>query len=100
LKNALSALSRKGNRFVLLVDGAMSPSYTHEGWYLSHAGQGDGIWIGPGADAQTAMRVSYGSGDKMGGDIEGDQGYVLISGRARFAQFIHMRHEVSESKDR
>lgn len=100
LKNALSALSRKGNRFVLLVDGAMSSSYTHEGWYLSHAGQGDGIWIGPGADAQTAMRVSYGSGDKMEGDIEGDQGYVLISGRARFAQFIHMRYEVSESKGR
>lgn len=96
LKNELGALKRKGTRFVLLIDSSQHGSSLREGWYLKHAGQGDGIWIGSGADSSTPFRVSYGSGDKMLGDIERDQGYTLSSGRARKAQFIHIADEKKE----
>lgn len=96
LKNELGALKRKGTRFVLLIDSSQHGSSLREGWYLKHAGQGDGIWIGSGADSSTPFRVSYGSGDKMLGDIERDQGYTLSLGRARKAQFIHIADEKKE----
>ena len=96
LKEELGNLKRKGSRFVLFIDNAQNATSLREGWYLKHVGQGDGMWIGSGADSSIPFRVSYGSGDKMVGDIETDQGYTLTSGRARRVQFIYLPEEEME----
>lgn len=86
---ALRAMRRSSARLVILVDGNNDVTYAREGWYMAHQSANDGIWLGNGADSQTAIRATYGAGDKLASGIPADQGYVITTGRPRKAHYLN-----------
>lgn len=87
-RERLRGMRRKSSRLVVLVDSVADASWSREAWYAAHAGQADGLWVGPGADSQTAIRVSYGAGDKMVAGDARDQGYVVVAGCPRRVRLV------------
>lgn len=86
---ALRAMRRSSARLIILVDGNNDVTYAREGWYMAHQSANDGIWLGNGVDSQTAIRATYGAGDKLASGIPADQGYVITTGRPRKAHYLN-----------
>lgn len=88
LKRLLQALPLAGSVRVLLVDAVADVSYGYDDWFKAHITNKDGLWIGPGLDAQTAISTSYTPGLQPDSAMRRARGYLVEGGAPRLVRLV------------
>ena len=73
---------------ILLFDAAGDATYSQEAWFKSQIGPKDGLWVGEGLDAQSAVQVAYGVGQRVDPEVKGARGYLVSGGRMRNVKLL------------
>ena len=73
---------------VLLVDAVADVSYGYDDWFKAHITNKDGLWIGPGLDAQTAISTSYTPGLQPDSAMRRARGYLVEGGAPRLVRLV------------
>ncbi|MGN0034375.1 MAG: FtsK/SpoIIIE domain-containing protein, partial [Coriobacteriales bacterium] len=86
----------EGPAFVLF-DGAMDCGYGPEEWFKAQIGSRDGIWVGEGIDAQSAIQIGYTpGGERPDPGVKGPRGYVVRSGKIRRVKLLSETQDEKE----
>lgn len=86
-KRLLQCLALTDAVRVMLFDAVADVSYGYDDWFKAQMTNKDGLWIGPGIDAQTAFSVSY---TKFAPDraMRVERGYAIEGGAPRLVRLV------------
>ncbi|WP_102371681.1 type VII secretion protein EssC [Enorma phocaeensis] len=86
-KQHLQSLALTDAVRVMLFDAAADVSYGYDDWFKAQMTNRDGLWIGPGIEAQTAFNVSY---TKFVPDhaMRAERGYAIEGGTPRLVRLV------------
>lgn len=96
LKRLLQGLPLAGSVRLLLIDAVADVSYGYEDWFKAHLTNKDGLWIGPGMDAQTTLSTNYMSGMQPDTAMRSGRGYFVEGGAPRLVRLVSMRDDTTE----
>ncbi len=91
--NEIKALLRglslvKSQVRLLLIDSVVDATYNYEDWFKAHTSSRDGLWIGPGVDAQTVITTTY-TRQKVAVDAKCEnKGYLIEGGIPRLVHLL------------
>ena len=83
----------------LLADAVSSATYSGEEWFKLQVGLKEGLWIGPGADSQSSIGISYNGNKRLTPDsqMKDSRGFAVDAGDARLVRLVEL--EANEDKE-
>lgn len=95
IKDFLKNLQPNGKVSVILMDTANDASYSYEDWFKAHLTNRDGLWVGPGIEAQSAISTTYNGRLLSDSKMSPHLGYLVEGGITRL---VHVTaHEEERS---
>ncbi len=94
-KEYLKGLQPGGDVSVILMDTANDASYGYDDWFKAHLTSRDGLWIGPGIEAQSAISATYNGRLRPDAKMDATLAYLVEGG---ITCLVHVAAENSEEK--
>ncbi len=93
LKGRLKSLEAGTGARLVLCDVAADAPSVHEDWLRAHMTSRDGLWIGPGIGAQSAIGMSYSDRLLPDAKMSAQRGYIVEGGTARLVHMVSCEGE-------
>lgn len=101
VKDYLKSLRAGGAVSFLLADTAVDAAgAAYDDWFKTHLSNKEGLWIGPGADAQNAISAPYNARFAKDSQMDETKGYAIGGGAVRLVHLVAATPDVAYGPDK